>query len=89
MELPHWEFCGVAWRRSRVVLILILMELPHWVVPPRPLGQTGSGLNPYSNGITSLGPEHGLNKPGRGNRVLILILMELPHWVFKRTLLKP
>ena len=45
-----------------VVLILILMELPHW-------GLRGQGgkvsphqrLNPYSNGITSLGKRDGNN----------------------------
>ena len=55
MELPHWEFCGVAWRRSRVVLILILMELPHWDREKRFYIYQRGSLNPYSNGITSLG----------------------------------
>ena len=38
-----------------------------------------SSLNPYSNGITSLGKVDGYEHLARFF-VLILILMELPHW---------
>ena len=37
------------------------------------------GLNPYSNGITSLGSDS-LFVAFKTGEVLILILMELPHW---------
>ena len=80
MELPHWVMPSHLEFYRKNVLILILMELPHWAdeeIEQQTIEE--DSLNPYSNGITSLGANPFVD--GYFLRlVLILILMELPHW---------
>ena len=58
MELPHWDSVVCTTAEAREVLILILMELPHWAEYCHVGKSPGTCLNPYSNGITSLGWYH-------------------------------
>ena len=56
MELPHWDLARFFEIRGLGdVLILILMELPHWGLQGGKKVNPLRCLNPYSNGITSLG----------------------------------
>ena len=57
------------------------MELPHWGGYNTRSTIVSLSLNPYSNGITSLG-YYIIRAKGQEGDVLILILMELPHWAY-------
>ena len=57
MEVPQWEAKFGVDKIYVRVLILILMEVPQWVGAGcyRDIAKFLGGLNPYSNGSTTMG----------------------------------